>query len=1412
MKKFLGIDAGSITAGAVLIDENGKIIESGYSFHHGKPVKALQKITGSFNMEEVAGACKTSSTPKLAKEIAKSDNTVSFIKGAAAFHEDIQALLIAGGEKCGIVYFDEEGRYLNFKANSSCAAGTGSFLDQQARRLNLRNIEEFCNTASLNKNKEEIPLIASRCAVFAKTDLIHAQHEGYSLAQICDGLAFGLAKNISDTLFNNVKLGVPVVFAGGVSKNQAVIYHLESILETEIITGEFSHLYGAIGSALEALNNHNNTDNQSEQEIKKVCKNIAPQATALSYSYSPLKLHLSKDPTFDSEDKYEYTPLFAACKAVETDIYEPLEKGKSYNVAMGIDIGSTSTKAILLNSNDKKVLAGFYTRTSGSPIEAVKGLLEAVENFASDSGASFSFTGAATTGSGRNFISKIIGADLAINEISAHARAAYELDPEVDTIIEIGGQDSKFTTLKNGQVTFAAMNNVCAAGTGSFIEEQAERLSCSLDDYSNYAEGIPAPLASDRCTVFMERDINYLMSLGHSVEEVLATTLHSVRDNYISKVSTEKYIGSKIFFQGATAKNRALVAAFEQRLERPIMVSKFCHLTGAYGAALSLIEAESFSTKFRGTGIYRTKIPVTSEICDICNNNCKLTVVTINDETEAFGFLCGRDYETKKFVNRGEENYNFIAKRNKNFTIKESVSKKEVSIGLISTLYMCEELPLWKKFFDLLSFKTISGDSYKSAVKEGKSIAGAEFCAPISAMYGQLKYLANETDFIFMPFYLEEKEDSHFSQKQYCYYSQFAASLASGTPGVNKQKLLTPMLKSMRSSFYSKYQLFKTMKKVSPSLSYYQIINAYDEAIKYFEEQQSQMKEKYIKETEQLTDIHVILAGRPYTILQDSMNNNIPALFARQGIKVFYSDDLPNLNPSELEPIAPLLEAFHWYYAAKILKTSYYAATNEGAYPVLITSFKCSPDSFAVDYFKMIMEHYSKPYLILQLDEHDSSIGYETRIEAAIRSFRNHFQSKELNLPFGIPKKIDAGITSDPSRLKNKTLLMPNWDRLTCRLHVANLRSQGLDAHILEETPEYIRKSMSYNTGQCIPVNIIAQEAIEYVNNYGLDPAKSAMWLAHATLACNLKMFPYYLKNIFETYGKGMQEFEVYVGELSFLDFSISAALNSYFANYFGGMLRKAACAIRPYEVNKGETDQVTEQAVELIAKAMEAGVDLEESVSKAVDLFASIKKEGEKRPKVAIFGDLYTRYNDVINQELVKLIEENGAEAVITPQSKIYKIVSEPYIKKCIFRGVYTEAAAASVVVRVLPVLERKYNRIFSKIVPMENETLPLPAADILNKFGVRLEHSGESMENLLKTYTLAANDPDISLFVQASPAFCCPSLITEAMSEKIEQVTGIPVVSIEYDGTGTYKNEPVVPYLKLPAGKRKHTQKNIL
>jgi predicted CoA-substrate-specific enzyme activase len=1415
---ILGIDIGSVSISIAELSPKKEIIKKSYGFHCGAINETLKMMLGSSNLSEICAVAATTSTPSMLKANRKYDNRVSIIAACRHFHEEIGSILLVGGEKFGLIQFDDSGNYIHFKANTACAAGTGSFLDQQAARLNLASIEQLSEIAFSNKGV--IPKIASRCAVFAKTDLVHAQQEGYTLAEICDGLCHGLAKNIVDTVFVGERPNGPVIFTGGVSKNRAVIRHIEDMIGLNVIVE--TTLYGAAGAALNLLQDMSSnrvypvtiaTDISSADGL------LTSRPVTKSYYHPPLTLQLSDYPDFDNNDQYEFQWADSENPySVEVDIYQKLHPGALYKIYLGIDIGSTSTKAVMMCS-DQEVLAGFYTRTAARPVAAVQNIFAAIADMADKKGTTLQVMGAGTTGSGRKFAGKIIGADLIVDEITAHARAACQLNPQVDTIIEIGGQDSKFTTLREGTVTFSVMNTVCAAGTGSFIEEQAQKLGCPLNEFSSRTENQRSPLASDRCTVFMERDINHYLNEGYTVNEVLASVLHAIRENYIAKVAIENNIGKTILFQGATAKNKALVAAFEQRLEKPIHVSRYCHLTGALGTAILLSEQVPLASKFRGLGIYESKIPIQSEVCELCTNHCKLTLADINGEQVAYGFLCGREYDTTRYVNNNLAGFDLLKERKKAISFKQqSKTGSDLTIGIPAALHLHEDLTLWQKFFDLLGIKTITSEKYNNAVKDGKPITGAEFCAPMTALHGHIKHLLTDTvsgesaDFIFMPFYFEKKANEKDVRRQYCYYTQLSPSVISAAVGRLKDtkgchdKILMPLLNYLYSSFHSKVELYRMLKPISKkSIGFLEVAAAYDSALEFKKSCQLRLKEIYKENLSEIgKDIHVVLLGRPYTVLCPHMNKGIPDIFASLGIKAFYQDML-SYSRQDVASIQPLLSELHWHYAAKILEATEIIAQSNDAYPVLITSFKCSPDSFVVDYFKKIMETRARPYLILQLDDHDATTGYETRIEAAVRSFKNHHATAiEAKPHISTP----VFVSGREENLAGKTLILPAWDNLSQRLVVSGLRRVGIDARLLEETPTCIQKSLRNNSGQCIPLNIIAQEFIDYIESHQLDPANTLLWMISSTISCNLGLFPHYIKTLLDAYGQGMEKVGIYAGSLSFADISFRLPLNTYLAFMIGGLVRKVGCRIRPYERVRGTTDQVIMEGMDVLEEAFSGNLSKETAVADVVSRFEAIETIREKsafrhdrqRPKVAIFGDLYARDNEVINQDLIHFIEEQGGEVITTPYSSLVKMIAKPYLRKWFIEGHYLNVLSSKAICATATRLEKTYYSYFNRILKEPPHAYNESPQKILSRYNLRIEHSGESMENILKVFYIKRHYPDVSLFVQTSPAFCCPSLITEAMTKEIENKTGVPVVSITYDGTGGNKNEAIIPYLKFP------------
>jgi len=1452
----IGLDSGSASCSAVALDPLGTLVASASGFHHGKATECLRVLLGELRASvgdaPVGGLARTSSAPPArtpAGEPFEADSHVAEIEALRRFHPAARTLLVVGAERFARMSFDRRGTYLRMRRNSSCAAGTGSFLDQQAARLGLSGGSAALAGRAL-ANPGEFPSIASRCSVFAKTDLTHAQAEGWSLEEICDGLCNGLARNIADTLFPGEKPEAPIVMAGGVSRNRAVLKHLETLAGSSIEVDAFSHLYGAIGAALRLL------------AAGQGARGTAPERSGGAFRVADIEIVDELTREYADEglgEPSEGYPDFASLKRflhaarkngpgnpVEVDVYEPLSSQDPLPVLLGIDIGSTSTKAALVSPGGR-VLAGFYTRTAGKPLEATQSIFEAVERVAREEGAAFEVALAATTGSGRKFVGAVIGADAAVDEITAHARAALELDPETDTIIEIGGQDSKFTSLSGGVVTFSQMNAVCAAGTGSFLEEQAGRLGVGLADFAPRASGNRAPLTSDRCTVFMERDLNHFRGRGYATGELLAASLFSVCDNYLGKVAREGSIGKRVAFQGATARNRALVAAFEKRLGKPVRVSKFCHLTGAIGAALEARDSRpatgTQASTFRGFRLHELDLASRVDRCGLCPNDCRLRIVDVDGEEVAYGFLCGRDQATRHYVKEGGRD--LLAERKRAIeTAYARVGRSSPpragwpSVGIPSALYLHEDAPFWKAFFERLGFRAVMADESPGTLRAGKRLAGAEFCAPMAMFHGQADALLEKADLVFLPTYLAEKPErlrEGEATRSYCNFAQYAPVVTRAAEERERPRIVSPVLVGRRGDTSRAMEALH--ESLEAALAPWGVRAP---ARKVLEEAYAACLEAKALARHAVRAIHarerdaegmaVVVVGRPYAVLSDSMGKGIVDVLRKQAEELWYADMLPGRAAEGEAAIDPMLEAFHWRYAAELLEAAHWCARHPRWYPVLVTTFKCSPDSIAIEWFRRVMDASGKPYLVLQVDDHDSAVGYETRIEAGLRSFRNHFRrAAETQAPFapsahaqtrtpapatpadgGAPgarsararaRPREAAVRPEPAlpRVdpKGKTILFPAWDPYVCPLLAANLRSAGMDVRVLEETPLSIRRAMGTNTGQCIPMNVIARECVEAVEREKLDPANTVLWVPTSKWPCNIPLYPHFIKSLMEKQGGGMEKLEVLVDDVTFLRFGPAVSIGAFHAFSAGGALAKFACRTRPYELEKGTTDRQSARSLAILVDAFERGTNREAAYRAAFEPFAEIPTGPRDRPKVAVFGDFYARDNEVFNQGLVRAIEEAGGEAVTTSYIEYLKSALDPLFRRMLKDRRYGAWARTKAAHAIVLAVERTLSLAASDWFGRSQSWSNPGYAEKLGLFGISEDHEGECFDNTLKILRLLEAHPDLALFVQASPAFCCPSIITEAMSKEIERVTGVPVITVTYDGTGSPKNDAIAPYL---------------
>jgi len=1386
---ILSIDIGSLAVSAIELSSRGEVINTFYKYHHGQAADIISELPAVFDFNGIRSVVTPSGAYVLSDRVHRYDAQASLIKCFRRFYKDHRALLMVGAGRFQLLHFNDDGSFAWAAGNTSCAAGTGSFLDQQARRLDINSASELSDLA--DRNTGSIPDIASRCSVFAKTDLIHAQQAGYSLESICDSLCRGLARNLADTLFDSSDIKEEIVFAGGVSKNGAVRRHLESITGMKLVVHELSAFFPAIGAALLHLSD---PEWFSEEPCPAAGDILANSDHDLEYVYEPLEIKLSSYPDAMKDNDMLYSPQKVEHPSrVQVDIYMDRLKPGILESYIGMDIGSTSTKGMLTDTGGKPV-AGFYTYTNGQPLNASRAILETIAYLCKKNKITLSVRGLATTGSGRKFIGAIIGADMIVDEITTHARAAHELNPATDTIIEIGGQDAKFTTLKNGRVVFSKMNSVCAAGTGSFIEEQALRMNVSLRDYSSLAQDAQAPLASDRCTVFMERDINYYTNRGYGKNEILAAVLHSVRDNYLKKVAVESSIGDNVCFQGATAKNKALVAAFEMKLGKNIFVSPYCHLTGALGCALMLADEHSGASKFRGFGIIEEKIKVRNEQCSLCNNNCTITVAEVHGETVAYGFLCGRDYESDKYVDRNISGFDLLRERKKILKVHQlNAGKGKIKIGLPSALNMFEDMSFWKFFFRELGFATVSSEGIKDPVTGGKRIAGAEFCAPMHAMHAHVKWLEDKADYIFMPASLENRLAREPEKELYCYYTQFSPSVTSLLSERVKEKAIVPLLRFEKGLPFVLNTLHKALdgtggKRINPV----EIKSAWKFATEEDNKQKDLLKDLFKKNFEPDGELSVVLLGRPYMILSEQMNNNIPGIFGGLGIRSFFQDML-SIGDYPPDGLDDLLKSMPWHFASGLMKAARYIVETKGLYPVLITAFKCAPDSFVIEYFQKIMDNAAKPYLILQVDEHDSSVGYETRIEAAVRSFRNHYNSGNGT---GGVKSFSTG-RPEYKLKKDRIVLFPNWDQVAGRFLAANLRRHGFETHLLDHSQLGIQKAMASNSGQCLPLNIIAHDYIEYIEKNDLDPSRTILWMTETVLSCNIRMYPQYIKSILENYGKGLEKASVYSGEVAHTEISVDVTRYAYFAYMLSGLLRRTGCKIRPYEIIKGETDAIMDHAIAILEQAFEGHKSIDKALKNIMPGFEKIKTEKIKKPLVAIFGDFFVRDNDIMNQGIIHSIEKYGGEALSIPYSEFYKLIAGNVMRRRSVDSGKLTIAGYKAILQILKLLEKKYYGHFEPFLGKARESSSKELEKNLVKYNIDKYHSGESFDNILKIYHIIKSYPGVSLFVQTNPAFCCPSLITEAMKNEIRKNTGIPIVTITYDGTTESKNDVIAPYL---------------
>ncbi len=1426
----LGIDLGSQNIHCVIL--NGEeIAQSKTVPHNGNIFSELENLLSGIHKQfgQDALECFGITGSLDIRNLSLIDPVLATVQANKFFATRYRNILAIGCESFYLVRLDAGFNYLEHSLNSDCASGTGSFIDQQAKRLGY-STEIFAEHAKNFTGKT--PTIATRCSVFAKSDIIHSQAEGFSTDAIAAGICEGVVRSILSNVLGGRRLEGDLLLIGGVSRNKKIVTELEKALGVRTVVSNTSQTFNALGAALLG----------EERDFSRL-RSVQDMGSRRE-SREKLKIQLTRYPDFRQDKAFMQD-------GVEVTQYNGLT-AERFDACLGIDVGSTSTKCILVDQ-DKNILLGLYTSTAGDPVAAVAKMLRVLTGVFKDK--TLKISGAAVTGSGRKLIKEIVGADMAINEITAHAKGATFLDPEVDTIIEIGGQDSKFTILKEGFVASSVMNYVCAAGTGSFIEEQAKKLNIPLDKISELALGQEAPLTSSRCTVYMERDLNIYLAEGWTKEQIMASVLFSVRDNYLSKVAGRTLLGNKVYFQGATARNKALVAAFENEVGKPIFVSKYCHLTGALGAAIILTERGTTSSTFRGTEL---NTHTDSEICDLCANRCNLQVFTVNGAKIAWGLKCGRDYEEKKSkavnpLSRLEKQYaahfeSFPAKGNNGLTV-----------GIPRTLYMKEYASLFYDFFSTLGVQVILEDNSAAKMQQGKDISCADFCSPILIMHGLVQSLMQKNvDYIFLPALVntqrsadKDSAEENFLQKDrdnyLCYYSEYAPTLVNNLNTLDlKHKLISPKIR------FHNCPIENAAESIARSLE--NILSATKQSIKeafissYARHQERDRQ--WQKQGEQMLQtgqdaIKILLLGRPYVVFDSKINSGIPAKLEALGHELMHQSMLDSTHGTNAFS-SDYMDRMHWHYGQQILTAAETAIKQKNIYPVFLTNFRCSPDSYVVTYFKEMMEKAGKPYLIIQLDEHCSDVGYQTRLEAGVESFLNDFHKKAhpvsggqgnpgTSLP-GEKFQYESVITKDD------VIYFPYLSPVLDEIFFAAFEAHGYTAKVLPVNQDIINLGYKYvSGGECLPNVAVVGSIIALFQKGQLDLKKSVLYLGDSCIACNFHQYTSLIRAAAQKAGiKGLR---IHSPKLGLPNEALPKALllDMTAVSVLGSLLYKLYFRFHPYEKEKGATQKALNQAILLIKEKLknktplweiplqklggqlsefyfrhiikqEDGLSHPRQQNRAAEsillarikellhpskhmllaareirtLFENIPVAGDRKPRVGLLGDLYIKYNPVLNEDLYALIEDLGAEILIPSYMETGSHLMDAAARES--GGDRTELIK-------LTMYEKSFEKVFEGILDDSFEPPIDESVELMCSYGIKHYIPGETTINVCRLlYYMKYKLVDAVIHV--NPILCCPGSVTSSIYRKMQQDFNIPIVDLFYDGMNK-PNKIIVPQI---------------
>jgi len=1242
----IGLDIGSTTVKLVALDEENIIKYSQYKRHYSDIRSTIIELVNKCYEQIGDIECKICVTGSGGLSVAKWTN-IEFVQEVIACSKTVETfipqtdvVIELGGEDAKITYFKGG---IEQRMNGTCAGGTGAFIDQMASLLNT-------DASGLNdyaKNYNVIYPIASRCGVFAKTDVQPLMNEGAKKEDI----AASIFQAVVNQTIGGLACGKPirgnVAFLGGplyfLSELRNRFIETLNLNDNEIIIPDNSQLFVAIGAALLAKDNGKTT-------LKKIVKKVNSITNSKDDNVERL------DPLFKNEEEYEIFRTRhdkAVIKRCSMEDY----CGQAY---LGIDAGSTTTKVTLIGEYGE-LLYSYYGSNEGNPLKkVVKILKDLYEKLPS----TIKIVNSAVTGYGESLIKAALHVDIGEIETIAHYKAAEYFLPGVDFILDIGGQDMKCLKIKNEAIDSIMLNEACSSGCGSFIESFAKSLGMEIDKFAKEALLSKAPVdLGSRCTVFMNSRVKQSQKEGANVSDISAGLSYSVIKNALFKViklRDKSDIGEKVIVQGGTFYNDAVLRAFEIVSGREAVRPDIAGLMGAFGC--SLIAKERYVKDVKTSLLPKEKIEefeITSSFrrCGMCGNNCLLTINKFStDEEFISGNRCERGLGIEKRKEEKEINlYNYKYKRTFGYKpLKEDEAKRGI-IGIPRVLNMYENYPFWFTLLTKLGFRVIiSNISSKKIYELGiETIPSESACYPAKLVHGHIANLIQKNiKTIFYPCISYEKNEFKDSQNHY------NCPMVTSYPEViknnmdelrnNKIKYISPFFSLDDENVLAK-RIVEEFKDFNISLSEAKeaVKSAALERDAYKKDIQNKGEEtlEYLRQNNKKG---IVLCGRPYHI-DPEINHGIPDIINSFGMAVLTEDSISHM--ANLKEKLRVVD--QWVYHSRLYRAATLIAEEPCLEIIQLNSFGCGLDAVTTEQVSEIISSKGKLYTVLKIDEGNNLGAAKIRIrslKAAIEEReRKHYKPVEEKVSYKNP------VFTKEMR-KDYTILAPQMSPIHFELVEVAGRAAGYNIEVLPSNDaKAVEEGLKYvNNDACYPSIIVVGQMISALKSGKYDLDKTALIMTQTGGGCRATNYIGFLKTALKH--AGFENVPIISLNVAGLEtqpgFKITPKLldKALMAMVYGDLFMKVVYRTRPYERVKGSVNELHKKWNEKAKSNIINGskIEFNKNIKEIIREFDNLSLLNINKPKVGVVGEILVKFHPTANNDIVRILEDEGAEAVV--------------------------------------------------------------------------------------------------------------------------------------------------------------------